>query len=639
MILPRFSFCYNGIPFDKIDKKIENTTDGVLYTLPDGLQIECKIERYPKYNVTKWTNYWHNPTDHNSGTVSKLMDCDITVEFEADPVKTRRNKHSDWNSEMLKLFITDGANITDYDNMTHAHRLWPNEAIKAANHSGRSGMGTAPFLELNRQETGILLAVGWTGQWNSFFERGEKDVRITTCIEGVEFYMKPGEKFRTASTFILEYSDGQINAHNRWRRFIKDVVSPLGKQDRDKKCPFSAIFWGGVSSDELKSRWNDIFKENLPLDYCWMDAGWYEPLNGENLVEQTAQWQQVGIWEVNKKYHPNGLSGVISWLKSNNIGYILWFEPERICLDNKPWTKHLLPKHDENDKFVIIALNEDSILDEVIEKFGNMIEELGISWYRQDFNIGPIPFWRLNDEEGRTGVNEIRYINNLYKFWDALLERFPYLMIDNCAGGGHRIDIEALSRSVSLWQSDFSCIWDNTPEGYQLQNIGASWWYPYFGTGFGPTLGDTYSFRSAYTPALTIRTWEHVDDDWRIGAKGEPLDWARKYFNEYLSIQKYLSCDFYPLVENSKENISWAVSQYDSPEDKSGFILAFRRAKSPHPICEVQLGGVERGRIYSFVNVDTNEQFDVSSDELIDNKFILKIGEPRKSLLLKYSFK
>ena len=93
------------------------------------------------------------------------------------------------------------------------------------------------------------------------------------------------------------------------------------------------------------------------------------------------------------------------------------------------------------------------------------------------------------------------------------------------------------------------------------------------------------------------------------------------------------------MVENSKENISWAVSQYDSPEDKSGFILAFRRAKSPHPICEVQLGGVERGRIYSFVNVDTNEQFDVSSDELIDNKFILKIGEPRKSLLLKYSFK
>ena len=80
MILPRFSFCYNGIPFDKIDKKIENTTAGVLYTLPDGLQIECKIERYPKYNVTKWTNYWHNPTDHNSGTVSKLMDCDIEAD-------------------------------------------------------------------------------------------------------------------------------------------------------------------------------------------------------------------------------------------------------------------------------------------------------------------------------------------------------------------------------------------------------------------------------------------------------------------------------------------------------------------------------------------------------------------------------
>ena len=31
-------------------------------------------EFYPEYGVTKWTNYWHNPTDHDSGLITELCD-------------------------------------------------------------------------------------------------------------------------------------------------------------------------------------------------------------------------------------------------------------------------------------------------------------------------------------------------------------------------------------------------------------------------------------------------------------------------------------------------------------------------------------------------------------------------------------
>lgn len=33
-------------------------------------------------------------------------------------------------------------------------------------------------------------------------------------------------------------------------------------------------------------------------------------------------------------------------------------------------------------------------------------------------------------------MKEIRHVEGLYKFWDYLLDRFPGLMIDNCAAGG-----------------------------------------------------------------------------------------------------------------------------------------------------------------------------------------------------------
>ena len=636
MITPGFSFKYNGVPFEELQKTVTETENGILYTLEDGLRVECRIERFPKYNVTKWTNYWYNDTDHESGIVTDLWDCDTVAVFDADPVKNRRNKHSVWVTDTLKLYITDGANITDYDNMAYPTRFWPNETLKASNHSGRSGMGTSPFFDLNRQEKGVLMAVGWTGQWNAQFERGEKDVRLLSRIEGTKFYMKPGERFRTSSVTILEYENGQDNAHNAWRRYIKEYVSPVGKQQRDKECPFSAIFWGGVPSDVLRKRWEEIFAEKLPFNYCWMDAGWYEPLTGMTCAEQSAQWGKVGTWKVNKKYHPNGLRDVVDWLREKDIKFQLWFEPEHIHLDVEPWTEYMKPAHNLEDKNVIIALGKDEVADQLIEKISKLIEELGITLYRQDYNIGPIPFWKLNDEENREGINEIKYINNLYRFWDTLLERFPYLLIDNCAGGGHRVDIEALARSITLWRSDYCSIWDNAPEGYQLQTIGNAWWYPYSGVGYGPTLGDTYSFRSAYAPGMTVRTWEHVDDEWNVGAMNEPFDWARKYFNEYLSVQHYLTCDFYPLIRNSKETISWAASQYDEPESNSGIILAFRREECPFASADVKLGGIKADKTYEFINVDTDEKIIASGDELIKNGIKLTIPNKRESLLIKY---
>ena len=213
------------------------------------------------------------------------------------------------------------------------------------------------------------------------------------------------------------------------------------------------------------------------------------------------------------------------------------------------------------------------------------------------------------------------------------------MLIDNCAGGGHRVDIESLARSIPLWRSDFCSIWDNVPEGYQLQEIGNAWWYPYSGVGFGPTLGDTYNFRSAYAPGMTIRTWEHADPEWEVGATNEPFDWARKYFNEYLSVQHYFSCDFYPLIKNSKETISWAAYQYDEPESCSGIILAFRREECPFAVADVMPGGVAEDKTYEFVNVDTQEKLVVTGAELKKNGLKLEIKNKRESLLIKYSYK
>ncbi len=320
---------------------------------------------------------------------------------------------------------------------------------------------------------------------------------------------------------------------------------------------------------------------------------------------------------------------------------LIWFEPERMWKAVGLWNKGLENGKPDNNNS-LLALNDNEAADLLIELISSKIKELSLSWYRQDYNILPLSYWKYTDEqdgEHRTGVTQIKYINNLYRFWDTILERYPHLIIDNCAGGGHRIDIETLGRSVPLWRSDYQCIWDNCPEANQIQNSGAAWWYPYSGIGFGPTLGDTYSFRSAYTAGLTIRTWEHADPEWEVGAMNEPLDWAKKYFDEYNSIRDYFSCDFYQLIKNACDNVSWSASQFDKPEDHSGIILAFRRAMCPNPTAEVTLGGVDVGKTYEFTDIETGITTSIKGSELKKNGMTLTIPNKRQSLLIKYRCK
>ncbi len=641
---PKPSFTYDGIPFSWIKCKTRATDDALTYVLPDGLELTVKYEFFPKYGIVKWTNYWFNPTDHESGLVADLSDCDITVPMRADAPRNRRNRQSTWEPKTFILHTTNGAHARDDDHLDIPVRMWAGEHREESCQGGRSGLHRAPFFDAvdGDGQNGILVAIGWTGQWKAQFDRGENDFRIRHGVQDVHMRLRPGERFRTASTTVMVYTDGQANAHNRWRRYIREELAPFKKSnyERGDQCPFSAIFWGGVPSEALKRRWNAIWDAKLPFNYCWIDAGWYEPLTYMTTNEQMANWPQIGSWKVSPFYHPEGYRDVVKELHDHDCKFLVWFEPERTRRDIADWTGYLyLNSPEENN--VLINLADDKVCDAVIEKIFGMVEELDLGCYRQDCNIIPLEYWRNADKreslEGeRDGATEVHYINNLWRFWDTMLERRPSLLIDNCAGGGHRLDIEMMSRSVPLWRSDFQCLWDCCPEANQNQNASAAWWYPYSGIGFGPTLGDTYLFRSAWTNGMTVRTWEHVDPEWEVGAMGEDLDWARHHFTLYNELRHFFSEDYYRLVPVSVENTTWSASQYHKPNDGTGMILAFRRAMCPADTIEVTLGGIEAGKTYEFENRDSGDRFTVSGDALLANGMKLTLPEKRSSLLLTY---
>ena len=90
------------------------------------------------------------------------------------------------------------------------------------------------------------------------------------------------------------------------------------------------------------------------------------------------------------------------------------------------------------------------------EHADELIRSEGIDLYRNDFNIDPLGFWRGNDSEDRQDITEIRHVEGFLGYWDEFRRRHPDMLIDTCASGGRRNDLETLRRAVPLLRSDSS---------------------------------------------------------------------------------------------------------------------------------------------------------------------------------------
>jgi alpha-galactosidase len=151
---------------------------------------------------------------------------------------------------------------------------------------------------------------------------------------------------------------------------------------------------------------------------------------------------------------------------------MVWFEPERVMKDSK-WgqerTGWMLEA--EGSDAYLFDLGNPEALTWFCQYIGDFMEENGIDYYRQDFNMKIDNFWKENDEPGRAGIREIRHIEGLYAFWDYLLDRFPETLIDNCSSGRTPPRFETMKRSAPMWRTDYTY---GEPIGYQTHTYGSA---------------------------------------------------------------------------------------------------------------------------------------------------------------------
>jgi alpha-galactosidase len=176
------------------------------------------------------------------------------------------------------------------------------------------------------------------------------------------------------------------------------------------------------------------------------------------------------------------------------------------------------------------------------------------------------------------------------------------MLIDTCASGGRRNDLETLRRAVPLWRSDFAY----EPAAMQLFTYGMAFWIPYFGTAINSV--EPYLFRSQMTPAVGVGL--------ESGRIQDGYARFKHLIGQWRQVAGNYGGDYYPLTPYSTASTAWIAWQFDRPEQGEGMVQAFRRPESAYESARFRLRGLDALAKYRVTVLDAPGESEYSGQEL-----------------------
>jgi len=615
-----FSFTYGGRPSQDLSdwsrkelvEPIDAQRTSRVITWTDsaaGLEVRCAAVSYRDFPTIEWTLYFRNTSRTDSPILSDILATDLAVQ---------RGQGGEF-----VLHHNAGSQATPDDYRPLVTPLPAGRTLSVASSGGRGSDGVWPYFNVEWPGEGRIVVIGWPGQWAGAFVRDAKTtLHVRAGQQGTHFKLLPGEEVRSPLAVVQFYKGDWVRGQNIWRRWM--AAHNIPRLDGKLPPPLLAASSANQLSEmqkateENQKQFLDGYSKNgVQLSFWWMDAGWYPFRDG---------WWNVGTWEPDPTRFPRGLRAVSDHAHSQHVQTLLWFEPERVAPGTWLYENHpeWLLGADGGNK--LLYLGNPQARQWLVDHIDKVMKEQGIDIYRQDFNFAPLKYWRANDAPDRQGITEIKHVVGYLGFWDELRRRHPGLLIDTCASGGRRNDLETLRRSVPLHKSDME--YPNLT-AKQTQFYGLALWEPYFGAPVYPAdRVDEYGFRCGIA-MLTGLGYDTRRND---------LDYAllRKLVAQRREVVKYLWGDFYPLTAWSFEPDVWMAWQFDLPEETSGIVQAFRRPKSPYESARLKLRGLDPTVNYRVRDIDGQSQLEMPGRELLDKGLSIIIPHQPGAVIFRY---
>ena len=630
---PPFSFVYDGKPSSEILKgwKLERTsrkpgldqpmTEHTLTWTDPGtaLQVQCRGVEYHAFATVEWTLYFKNTGANPTPILENIQALDMQMD---------RGCGGEF---LLHHNVGSPANGNDYGPLETP--LGPRAGKRLGAAGGRPTATDWSYFNIESPAQGLIVAVGWPGQWAADLTRDEaRGLSLRAGQELTHFKLLPGEEVRSPLIALQFYRGDWIRAQNLWRRWMMahSMPRPGGKLPLPQLLASSGRQFNEMidANETNQIQFIDRYlEEGLKLDYWWMDAGWY--------IHHGGGWPRVGTWEVDPARFPKGLRAVADHAHAKGVKILVWFEPERVAAGT--W---LAQNHADwilgGAEGGLLNLGNDDARSWLIEHVDKILTEQGIDLYRQDFNINPLELWRKNDAPDRQGITEIKHVTGYLTYWDELRRRHPDMLIDSCASGGRRNDLETMRRAVPLWRSDYAY----EAIGHQCMTYGISLWLPYHGTGTVATRNAPY-YGSGATPVEPYAFWSNAAPGFGCGfdMRVKELDYAalRRLIGQWRAISPNYYGDFYPLTPWSRDDQSWIAWQFDRPEAGEGMVQVFRRHNSIYESARLRLRELDADARYVITDLNKPDATqELTGRELRQKGLLVGIGEQPGAAIITY---
>lgn len=584
-----------------------------------GLRITLELTRHETECAAEWVARLENTGSVDTGMIEQVHIADFCL-------------LNDLNAEeTVGLRYSKGTDVSESDFLFQEEDLSVGQSRTFQPSGGRSSSGAVmPYFNLCTETGGMLMAIGWTGQWQAIFERSETDVHVTAGMETTHFVLHPGESVRTPSVAILGWQGEESGSYQQWRQYMLKHHTPQDETGAPIVLPLTQGAWGGDSAENHLNTIAYLQSNEYDYDAYWVDAGWYGDENRHSSSQYGDEWfQNVGNWDHNTTLYPDGLAPISEAAHEAGMKFLLWFEPERAWSDSQLVQEHeewfLTTGETENTSFLFDLSNPEARA-WMTDFLSDKIQTYGIDIYRQDFNVDPLPFWQTADAENRVGVTEMKYIEGLYLYLEGLAANNPGLILDNCAGGGRRLDYEMLTRALPLFRSDYQCSETYRTTPVQIQTDGLSHWVPLNGTCVQYRPGDTYSFRSNLAYAMQF-------------AATDQTEWQQAMIAQFHQAQPYFLGDYYRIsTGNIRSERHWFACQWERTDLQSGMILAFRRERAKNAEETLLLHVPAGAQQVILTDADTGTSWTVSTENASNGilELPLTIEEASASRLIFY---
>jgi alpha-galactosidase len=366
---------------------------------------------------------------------------------------------------------------------------------------------------------------------------------------------------------------------------------------RDEPRPILVNNWEATYFDFDADKIESIARagKELGIELFVLDDGWFGERDNDD--------RSLGDWFVDSNKLPNGLEDLVQRVRSLDMQFGLWFEPEMVSPNSDlyraypDWCLHVPNRRrTEGRKQLILDYSRSDVREAVYKMITDILRSAPITYVKWDMNRNMTEVGSAALPAERQRETAHRYMLGLYELLERITSEFPHVLFESCSGGGGRFDPGMLYYMPQIWTSDDT----DAVERLKIQ-YGTSIVYPI--TSMGAHVSAVPNHQVHRTTSLEMRG--HVAMSGNFGYELDLTKFTEEekaivkgQVAEYKSLRKLIQFgDQYRLLSPFEGNeTAWMVVAGDKGE---AVVAWFRVLAIAHqPLGRLRLKGLDPNRDY-----------------------------------------